>query len=64
MNCALILEEHMRENKGQILDSFIAFPYAKDAFDVVNHAGLMWKLFHIDVERVTLNLIHRLHKKA
>ena len=64
MNCALILEEYIRENKDQKKDSFIAFLDAKAAFDVVNHASLMRKLFHIGVEGVTWSLIHTLHREA
>ena len=41
ITCTHILEKHMRENKDQKQDSFIAFPDAKDAFDVVNNARLM-----------------------
>ena len=50
MNCAPILEEYIRENKDQKKDNFIAFLDAKAAFDVVNHASLMRRLFHIGVE--------------
>ena len=64
MNCALILVEYIRENKDQKKDSFIAFLDAKAAFDVVNHASLMRKLFHIGVEGVTRSLIHSLHREA
>ena len=64
MNCSLILEEYIRENRDLKKDSFIAFLDAKAAFDVVNHPSLMRKLFHIGVEGVTWNLIHSLHKKA
>ena len=53
MNCALILEEYIRENKDQKKDSFIAFLDSKAAFDVVNHASLMRRLFIISVEGVT-----------
>lgn len=64
MNCSLILEEYIRENRDLKKDSFIAFLDAKAAFDVVNHASLMWKLFHIGVEGVTWNLIYSLHREA
>ena len=68
MNCALIFEEYIRENKNQKKDSFIAFLDAKAAFVVVNHASLIRKLFHIDVEGVIWSLIHSLihslHRKA
>ena len=52
-NCALILEEYIRENKDQKKDSFIAFLDTKAAFDVVNDASLIRKLFHIGVEGVS-----------
>ena len=45
MNCALTLEEYIRENKDQKKDCFIAFLDAKAAFDVVNHASFVRKLF-------------------
>ena len=64
MNCSLILEEYIRENRDLKKDCFVAFLDAKAAFDVVNHSSLMRKLFHIGVEGVTWNLIHSLHKKA
>ena len=65
MNCALILEEYIiKKSKDQKKDSFIAFLDAKAAFDVVNHASLMRRLFHIGVEGVTWSLIHSLHRKA
>ena len=44
MNCSLILEEYIRENKDLKRDTFVAFLDAKAAFDVVNHASLMRKL--------------------
>ena len=64
MNCSLILEEYIRENKDLRRDTFVAFLDAKAAFDVVNHASLMRKLYHIGVEGATWNLIHSLHKEA
>ena len=47
MNCAFILKEHIRENKDQNRTVSLPVRYAKDAFDVVNHASLMWKLSYI-----------------
>ena len=64
MNCFLILEEYIRENKDLKKDSYIAFLDAKAAFDFFNHSSLLRKLFHIDVEGVTWNLIRSLHKEA
>ena len=64
MNCSLILEEYIRENKDLKKDSYIAFLDAKAAFDVVHHPSMMRKLFHIGVEGVTWNLIYSLHRRA
>ena len=64
MNCSLILEEYIRENRYLKKDSYIAFLDAKAAFDVVNHSSVMRKLFHIGLKGVTWNLIHSLHKEA
>ena len=63
INCALILEEYIRENNDQKKDSFIAFLDAKAAFDVVNHASLMRRLFHIGAG-VTWSLLHSLHRQT
>ena len=64
MNCSLILEEYIRENKDLKKDTYIAFLDAKAAFDVVHHPSMMRKLFHIGVEGVTWNLIYSLHRRA
>ena len=64
MNCSLILEEYIQENRDLKKDSYIAFLDAKAAFDAVNHSSFMKKLYHIGVEGVTCNLIHSLHKEA
>ena len=45
MNCSLILDEYIRDSKDQKKDVYIAFLDAKSAFDVVDHASLMRKLF-------------------
>ena len=63
MNC-VILKEYIRENKDQKKDSSIAFLNAKAAFDAVNHASLMRRLFHIGVEGLNWSLIHSLHREA
>ena len=64
MNCSLILEELIRESKDMKKDVFIAFLDAKSAFDVVDHASLMWRLFHIGVDGALWNLIYSLHSNA
>ena len=61
MNCSLILEESIRENKDNNLPTLIAFLDAKSAFDVVIHTSLMRKLFHIGTERQCWNLIDNLY---
>ena len=43
MNCSLILEEYIRENKDLKRDTFVAFLDAKAAFNVINHSSLMTK---------------------
>ena len=57
MNCSLILEESIRENKDNNLPTYIAFLEAKSAFDVVSHTSLMRKLFHIGMDRQCWNLV-------
>ncbi|MEW8547953.1 MAG: reverse transcriptase family protein, partial [Candidatus Thiodiazotropha sp.] len=64
MNCSLILEEYIRENKDHKRDIYVAYLDAKSAFDVVHHSSLLRRLFHIGIEGVTWNLIHSLHKDA
>ena len=64
MNCSLILEELIRELKDMKKDVFIAFLDAQSAFDVVDHASLMRRLFHIGVDGALWNLIYSLHSNA
>ena len=64
MNCSLILEEFIRESKDMKKDVYIAFLDAKSAFDVVDHASLMRRLFHIGVDGALWNLIYSLHSNA
>ncbi|MEW8548126.1 MAG: reverse transcriptase family protein, partial [Candidatus Thiodiazotropha sp.] len=64
LNCSLILEEYIRESKDLKKDAFIAYLDAKSAFDVVSHASLMRKLFHIGVDGVLWKLIYSLHTDA
>ena len=64
MNCSLILEESIRENKDNNLPTYIAFLDAKSPFDVVNHASLMRKLFHMGVDGQAWNLIDSIHTHA
>ena len=64
MNCSLILEEFIRESKDMKKDVYIAFLNAKSAFNVVDHASLMQRLFHIGVDGALWNLIYSLHSNA
>ena len=64
MNCSLILEESIRNNKDSKDSMHLAFLGSKSAFDVVSHASLMRKLFHIGVEGNHWNLINSLHTDA
>ena len=64
MNCSLILEESIRENKDNNLPIYIAFLDAKSAFDVVSHTSLMRKLFHIGIDGQCWNLTDSRHSNA
>ena len=48
--CALILEEYLRECKDSNKTAYIAFLDAKSAFDVVSHNSLFRKLFNIGIQ--------------
>ena len=63
MNCSLILEEVIGES-DQKEPLYIAFLDVKAAFDVVSHASLLRKLFHIGVEGTEWSLINSLHTGA
>ena len=64
MNCSLILEESIRENRDKNLPTYVAFLDAKSAFDAVNHLSLLRKLFHMGIEGQVWNLIDSLHTNA
>ena len=64
MNCSLILEEFICESKDIKKDVFIAFFDAMSVLDVVDHASLMRRLFHIGVDVALWNLIYSLHSNA
>ena len=64
MNCSLILEESIRENRDKNLPTYVAFLDAKSAFDVVNHLSLLRKLSHMGIEGQVWNLIDSLHTNA
>ena len=57
VNCSLILEEVIREAKDLRKPLYIAFLDVKAAFDVVSHASLLRKLFHIGIEGPEWSLI-------
>ena len=60
MNCLLIHEEYIRNNKDSKLPTYIAFL----DFDVVSHTSLLRKIYHIGVEGALWNLITSLHTNA
>ena len=64
MNCSLIIEEYIRNNKDSKLPTYIAFLDAKSAFDVVSHTSLLRKIYHIGVKGALWNLITSLHTNA
>ena len=65
---SLILEghTHVRESKDVKRDAYIAFLDAKSAFNVVDHASIMRRLFQIRVDGALWNLIYMysLHSSA
>ena len=64
MNCSLILEESIRENRDKNLPTYVAFLDAKSAFDVVNHSSHLRQLFHMGIEGQVWNLVDSLHTNA
>ena len=64
VNCLLVLEEYIRNNKGSKKPTYIAFLDAKSAFDVVNHTSLLRKVYHLGIEGTHWNLINSLHTNA
>ena len=64
MNCSLILEEYIRNNKDAKVPTYIAFLDAKSAFDVVSHNSLLRKIYHIGIEGSLWNIISSLHSNA
>ena len=64
MNCSLILEEVIREAKDLKEPLYIAFLDVKAAFDVVSHASLLRKMFHIGIHGAEWSLIHSMHAGA
>ena len=64
MNCALILEEYLRECKDMNKTAYVAFLDAKSAFDVVSHDSLLRKLYNIGVEGKSWSVIHSLYQEA
>ena len=64
MNAGLIMEEFLRESKDNNLTAHLILLDAKSAFDVVDHAHMLRRLFHIDVQDKHWYQISSLHKDA
>ena len=64
MNCSLILEESIRENRDKNLPPYGAFLDTKSAFHVVNHSSHLRQLFHMGIEEQVWNLVDSLHINA
>ena len=64
LNCALIIEEFIRESQDIHSDTFVALLDAKAAFDVVNHHSLLRKLYNYGVDGCLWNLICDFHCDA
>lgn len=54
----------IRNNNDSKIPTSIAFFDAKSAFDMVSHASLMRKVFHLGIDGVNCNLINSLHNGA
>ena len=61
LNCALLIEEYVRECMDNNCQSFVALLDAKSAFDVVRHHNLFRKLYLSGVEGRLWNVIYSLH---
>ena len=61
MNCSLMLEEAIHEQRDKRKPLYIAFLNAKSSFDVVNHDSLLRKLYHSGIDGATWLLIQSLH---
>ena len=64
MNCSLILEEYIRNNKDSKMPTYIAFLDAKSAFDVVSHSSLLRKVYHLGIDGALWNITNSLHTNA
>ena len=64
LNCALIIEEFIRENLDKRINTYIALLDAKAAFDVVDHESLFRKLYNAGVNGKLWNIIYNLHSNA
>ena len=64
MNAGLSVEEFFRESKDNNLTAHLILLDEKSAFDVVDHAHMLRRLFHISVQDKHRSLISRLHKDA
>ena len=64
MNCSLILEEYIRNNKDAQVPTYIAFLDVKSVFDVVSHTSLLRKICHTGMDSSHWNMISSLHSNA
>ncbi len=64
LNCALIVDEFIRNSKDKKKTAYVAMLDAKSAFDVVSHPHLMRKLYNIGVQDQLWTIIDDLHDGA
>ena len=64
LNCALIIEEFIRESQDLKNETFVALLDAKAAFDVVSHHSLLRKLYNYGVDGSLWNLVCDFHNNA
>ncbi|KAK3088432.1 hypothetical protein FSP39_019152 [Pinctada imbricata] len=62
MNCALIIEEFVRESKDQKSKTFLSLLDARAAFDMVWHSSLLRKLYLQGIEGNLWILIQNMHE--
>ncbi len=64
VNCALIVEEYLRECRDMNKVAYVAFLDAKAAFDVVSHPNLLRKLYNVGFEGKCWTMIQNLYQGA
>ena len=64
LNCSFIIEEYHRENNDVHDQTILSMLDAKSAFDAVKHAGLIRRLYQLNIPNQLILLIDNLYKNA